>query len=222
MSHPAFIQYPPQAAFGRTIPKNKIYDNGSVSSRLKGLFVKQVEQISWKYKLAPETIRLPARPGVPEIQILRIQLKLPDLHHDVLRCIDQAIPFPLIFELNFQERSQVIAGYKRPSSTDAGDWAISEYFATDWLPADTERAAMPMALHLGSLYEQLLQRLVPLAQRPLEPLGEFVTRVCKVRSLQGEAAKMASKLEIEKQFNRKVEINAQLRQLQSQVEALSK
>ena len=222
MSHPAFVQYPAQAAFGRTIPKSKIYDNGSVSARQKELFVKQVDQIVWQYKLAPETVHLPARPGVPEIQVLQIQLKLPELHHDVLRCIDQAIPFPLIFEMTFQGQSQVIAGYKRPGATETGAWISSEYFATAWLPADTARAAMPIALHLGSLYEQLLQRLVPLAPRPLEPLADFVARVCKVRALRVEATKMASKLEVEKQFNRKVEINAQLRQLQSQVEALSK
>jgi hypothetical protein len=32
-------------------------------TRLKDLFVEQVEQIVWQYKLAPETINLPARRG---------------------------------------------------------------------------------------------------------------------------------------------------------------
>lgn len=220
MSHPAFVQYPSQASFGRPVPKSKIYDNGRVSARLKDLFVKQVEQIVWQYKLALETIHLSARPGVPEIQILQIQLKLSELHHDVLRCIDQAIPFPLIFELTFLGQSRVIAGYKRPGATEAGGWIVSEYFATDWFPADTERAAMPMALHLGSLYEQLLHRLVPLAPRPNEPLAALVERAGKIRSLRGELKKTISKLETEKQFNRKVEINSALRKLKCDLELL--
>ncbi len=220
MSHPALVTYPPQAAFGRAIPKNKIYDNGSVNSRLKDLFAKQVEQIVWHYKLAPETIHLPARPGVPEIQILQIQLKLSELHQDVLRCIDLAIPFPLLFELTFQDRIQVIAGYKRPSAADAGDWAISEYFSTGWLPVEAERSAMPVALHLGGLYDQLLQRLVPLAPRPQEPMAELVARAGKVRALRSEVAKTVSKLETEKQFNRKVEINSTLRKLKCELELL--
>jgi hypothetical protein len=61
------------------------------------LFVEQVEQIVWQYKLAPETINLPAKPGVPEIQVFAIQLKTPELHRDVLRCIDGAVQFPIIF-----------------------------------------------------------------------------------------------------------------------------
>jgi len=222
MSHPAFIQYPPQAAFGRTVPKNKIYDNGSVNARLKDLFVKQVEQIVWQYKLAPETIHLAARPGIAEIQVFQIQLKTPELHSDLLRCIDEAVQFPLIFELNFDSRAQVVAAYKRPNESDPSRWVISDYFTTDWLPADVSRTAMPVALHLGGLYERLLHTLIPLASRPQESLTDFVDRTHKVQSLQREVTKTISRLETEKQFNRKVEINAQLRQLQSQFEALSK
>jgi len=97
--HPAFIAYPKQATFGRTLPKNKIYENSGATARLRELFVRQVEQIVWQYKLAPETINLPAKPGVPEIQVFAIQLKTPELNLDVLRCIDGAVQFPIIFEL---------------------------------------------------------------------------------------------------------------------------
>ena len=53
----ALIAYPKQAAFGRVLPKNKIYEHSGANTRLKDLFVKQVEQIVWQYKLAPETLR---------------------------------------------------------------------------------------------------------------------------------------------------------------------
>src|SRR5262249_26010072 len=158
----AFIVYPSQAAFGRTLPKNKVYEHSGASARLKDLFVKQVEQIVWAFKLAPETLRLPARPGVPEIQVFSLQLKTPELHHDVLRCIDGAIPFPILFELTFDGRTQVVAAYKRPNESDASRWVLSDYFATNWLHVGCQRTAMPVALHMGGLYEQLLHRLIPL------------------------------------------------------------
>ena len=79
VAHPAFIHYPAQAAFGRTLPKSKLYAHGHASTRLKNLFVQQVEQIVWQYKLAPETINLPARPGVPEIEVFGSQLKTREL-----------------------------------------------------------------------------------------------------------------------------------------------
>jgi hypothetical protein len=216
----ALIAYPKQAAFGRVLPKTKIYEHSAANTRLKDLFVKQVEQIVWQYKLAPETLHLPARPGVPEIQIFSLQLKTPELHRDVLRCIDGSIPFPIVFELTFDGRTQVTAAYKRPNEADASRWVLSDYFASGWLPTDSERTVMPVTLHLGGLYEQLLHRLIPLPPRPQETLAELVARVERVQVMQREMDKTMARLEKEKQFNRKVEINAQLRELKKDHEAL--
>ncbi|EEW2494972.1 MULTISPECIES: DUF4391 domain-containing protein [Enterobacterales] len=220
-SNTAFINYPKQAVFGRTLPKNKIYEHSGANTRLKDLFVEQVEQIVWQYKLAPETINLPARPGVPELQIFSIQLKTLELNMDVLRCIDGAVQFPVIFELSFDERTKVIAAYKRPNESDASRWVLSDYFATAWLSSDYERAAMPLALDLGSLYEQVLHRLIPMPARPQETLADLVSRVELVAAKQREVEKAASRLAKEKQFNRKVEINAHLRRLKNELEELT-
>ena len=219
-SHPSLFTFPKSAAFGKVLPKNKIYEHSGANTRLKELFVEQVEQIVWQYKLAPETINLPARPGVPEIQIFSIQLKTAELHGDVLRCIDGAIPYPIVFELAFDGKTQVVAAYKRPNESDASRWVLSDYFATAWLPSDCERAAMPLALDLGGLYEQALHRLIPTPARPQESLADLVARVELVAAKQREVEKAASRLAKEKQFNRKVEINAELRKLKDDLEAL--
>ena len=52
------FEYPKSSAFGRIVPKSKIYEHVSPSKALKELFVGQVDQIVWQYKLAPETINL--------------------------------------------------------------------------------------------------------------------------------------------------------------------
>lgn len=220
--HPALIYYPKQASFGRVLPKNKIYEHSGANTRLKDLFVEQVEQIVWQYKLAPETINLPAKPDVPEIQIFSIQLKTSELNLDVLRCIDGAVQFPIIFELSFDGRTQVIAAYKRPNESDATRWVFSDYFATAWLPSDIERTPMPLALDLGGLYEQALHLLIPTPARPQERLADLVARVERVAAKQREVEKAASKLAKEKQFNRKVAINAELRTLKAELEELKR
>ncbi len=223
---PALVAWPPQAAFGRSVPKIKFYEQGQVNARLKALFVKQVEQIVWQYKLAPETINLPATRGVQEIQVFSVHLKTSELHPDVLRCMDAAIPLPIVFELNAEGRIQVIAAYKRPSlahgEADPKRQVISDYFATDWLPASSPRDALPVALNLGSLYEQILHNLMPLPARPQETLDALVERLSKAQAIRRELEKTVSRLEVEKQFKRKVEINAHLRQLKSEYEALCK
>lgn len=129
--------------------------------------------------------------------------------------------FPIIFELSFDGRTQVIAAYKRPNESDASRWVLSDYFATAWLPSDIERAAMPLALDLGGLYEQALHRLIPTPARPQESLADLVARVELVAAKRREVERASSRLAKEIQFNRKVEINAHLRQLKNELEELT-
>lgn len=217
----ALFEYPAKAAFGRVLPKSKIYEHASPTSAVKELFIRQVDQIVWKYKLAPETINLPSTKTVPEIQIFHVSLKNGELKEDVLRCIDKAIPFPLIFELHYGEQRKAIASYKRPSEADSTKWVVSEYFSTEWMPENTVRAQLPVVLDLEALYEKLLSPLMPYPAIEKERLQDRVARMEKIRAKQRELEKSEAHLNKEKQFNRKVEINAEIRNIKHEIAAMT-
>ncbi len=220
--HPSsfLFEYPKSSAFGRIVPKSKIYEHVSPGKALKELFVGQVEQIVWQYKLAPETINLRQTPSVPEIEIFTITLKDGELKHDVLRSIDQAIAFPLLFELLYGDKCKVIAAYKRPSEADSAKWVVSDYFESAWLPIETPRVPLPVVLDLEALYEHLLASLMPFPSRNGERLQQRVERMSTIRFKQREMEKCESRLRKEKQFNRKVEINAELRELKRELQCV--
>ena len=214
--------YPGQAAFNRVLPKSKIYEHGRPTRAVRDAFVSQINQIVWQYKLAPETINLPARPGVPEIVIFSLELKTPEVSEDVLRCIDKAIPLPIFYNLSFDGRIKTVAAYKRPSDADGSRWVVGDYFASPWLPANSERSELPVALDMAGLYEQMLRRLMPQPARTGETLKDHVERLAQLRSKQNEYTKLEARLHKEKQFNRKVEMNTQLRNIKTDIETLAR
>ena len=77
-----------------------------------------------------------------------------------------------------------------------------------------------MVLDLVGLYEHLLRPLMPLPLRAGESLKTQVECLSLLRTKQNEYRKLESRLNNEKQFNRKVELNAQLRVLQAALEKL--
>ena len=81
-----------KAAFGKGVPKSKIYEHATPGSRVKDLFVKEVDKIIWSYKLSSTTSNLPASSSVQKIQIFTMALKTGELSQDVLPMIDNAIP----------------------------------------------------------------------------------------------------------------------------------
>lgn len=216
------FEYPKKAAFNRIVPKSKFYERAKPTKSVKGKFVSQVAQVVWSYKLAPETTNLPASKGVSEIQVFTVTAKSAILGEDVLRCIDKSIPSPIVFEVHFDSKVKVVAAYKRTNEADSTSWVVDRYFATDWIPSDTTRQSLPVVLDMSSLYERMLVPLIGIPQRIGESLRELVERASNIRSKQSELNKLMAKINSEKQFNRKVELNSELRTVQFEIELLSR
>lgn len=212
--------YPEQAAFNRVLPKSKIYANAKPSRKIREKFVEQVEQIVWKYKLAPETVNLPSRRSVPEIQVFGITLRTDEISESILRTIDKSIPFPIFYELSHGDKTKSAAAYKRPSDADSAKWVVDAYFEMDWMDADRPRQALPLALDLAGLYEQMLRRHIDLPARKGESLKRQVERHVAINRKQAECRRLETRLRQEKQFNRKVELNHELRALTSELDSL--
>ncbi|PTY00564.1 DUF4391 domain-containing protein [Spartobacteria bacterium LR76] len=212
--------YPKQAEFNRVVPKNKIYAHAKPSRRVRELFVSEVGEILWKYKLSPETTNLPARHGITEIEVFEIALRTPELDEAVIQAIDRAIPFPLLFQFTHGEHVRFAASYKRPNEADSSKWVIEACFQTEPQPLAAERPPLPVALDLAGLYEHIVRRHIPLPPRAGESLANHVARFHATQAKRREQQQLEARLEREKQFNRKVELNAALRSVSHELENL--
>lgn len=209
--------YPERALVNRILPKNKIYANARPGRALRQRIVEQVEEINWKYKLAPATLRLPESPRIEEIQVFSISQRVPELREDVLRTLDRAIPSLLFFELTFKGRVRFAAAYKRMSEAAHDRQFVAAYYVSPWQEASAPREALPVAIDIGSLYEQMLRRhmlvsALGLRPRPDEALEQAAERGSRIRVQVLACQRLESRLRREAQFNRKVQINAELRQ----------
>lgn len=217
---PEVFLYPPSTRFGKAVPKTRIHAAASSNKRVKDLFTTQVADIHWSHKLSTETLHLPARHGITEIQVFSLHLKSEALDPVILRTIDKAIPFPLLYEIHHSDRIRFAASYKRPSEADASKWVIEENFLLDWQSADIPRLPLPISLDLASLHDQLIRQHLTLPARPNESLRDHIARAQAIQTKQREATQLEAKLHRERQFSRKVELNQQLRTLHTQLSSL--
>ena len=235
----ALFDWPSATEFGRAIPKSRIFENARVSRSLRKRFAQEVDKIVWSHKLAPETTNLATNRNAPEIQIIGITLRTEALHHDILRAVDRAIPFPLIFELSRRDKLKVVAAHKHPRDSVNTKWLISAYFESEWLDEHTERVPLPVALNMGALYERLITPLVEdqlacltetaqsnlvhsVRDTPQETyssskqakttlLTDYISSAEAVRAKVRDINRTKARLRREKQFNKRVEINTTLR-----------
>ncbi|MFW1817464.1 DUF4391 domain-containing protein [Acinetobacter guillouiae] len=219
-------KFPQQAKVDRLIPKNKFYEQGKANTKIEQLFVDQVENIRWAYKLASSTIHLQDQEDLKEIQIFRVKSRVEDLDVSVLSFIDKLILTPIIFEVVYQDKVKVIATYKRLNQADKTKAVIGQYYASGWLE-DVDRVELPLYLKLADLYEHFITQLLPIASsKNQENDNESVSielqlqKAQQLESLQKQLDRLKSKLRTEKQFNRKVELNKHIHALESDLNKL--
>lgn len=214
-------RWPATAELGTRIPKEKLYEHGSVTPPVKERFVSDVQRIVWAYKLANATLHLTGTDAVPEIQVFRIEAKGTDVSDQVLAAIDKAIPIPIVFEVSRgageSEQIRMVAAHKQ---LGPGASRLSSYYSTGWQPADAERRPLPTAISLNALYAALLDPLTPVATRPGEKMSEVGARLDTAHRLEREIAALERKLRTEPQFNRKVELRRTLKTKQAELDDL--
>lgn len=184
--------------------------------------VRAAQKIISSYTLAARTINIPSPGKVKEIQIITVILKTEITKYDILSAIDKAIPSPIIFVLSYQNKLRYVAAYKRQSEADKNKMVLGSYMESGWMTEDTKTKPLPTALDMDSLYALLLKNLVPFPSTKQEPLESFMERVEKVKIIQRDVSQLEKRLNNEKQFNRKVEINSEIKTHKKTIEQLKK
>lgn len=211
------IGLPKSTEFNRRIPKQKFYENLTVSPALKRIFVDQIKVVWWRNKIAPATMNLAAGKTVTEVEVFEVCLSAPQLDEAVLRQIDKEIPYHILFLLEYEGKYQAWTAYKETADSGANAFKVGTYYRTDWM----EEAALPLkaeGLHTDQVYENFVRQIAgqALAGKD-ETLKESVERDERRKELQKRIAELEKKVRREKQFNKQVELNGQLKRLKREL-----
>lgn len=202
--------WPAAAAFGRRVPKDKVYEHATVGAALREQFVSEVASIEWAFKLAESTVNLPGSDDVPEVQVFHLTAKRDDLTGGVLAAIDRAIAFPLFFEITRPDGATRMA---------AAVGKVGVHHSTNWMPAGHPRSPLPTAISLSGLYAAALEPLLPLTSRIGECPAAMAARLQSVAKLERDVVAAERRLRNEPQLNRKLEIRKALTALRSELDA---
>ena len=207
--------FPASTEFGKRIPKQKFYENIDITPDQKRLFIKQIHSICWQCKLAATTLNLAAGSTVTEVEVFVLELNAPELDETLLRLIDKAIPYHILYILTYDSRAQAWIGYKDTS----GGSAATRYYHTEWVSEDALAFSID-GLNLDVVYESLVRQVAgdALNADSGESLRESMARDEKKRQLEKQIAALERKMRNEKQLNRRMEINAELKRLRKILE----
>ena len=210
--------FPATTEFGKRIPKQKFYENIDITPVLKRVFVEQIRLIYWRNKLAASTLNLAAGEMVTEVEVFEVRLNTPELDEAVLRQIDKEIPYHILFILTCDGKAQAWIGYKEVAASGSNAFKVSRYYHTEWMP-ENELQFRVDGLSMDAVYENLVRQIAgdALSSEPGETIKESVERNEAKRQLEKRIATLETKMRKEKQLNRRMEMNAELKLLTKQL-----
>lgn len=235
----AALQLPDSCRLGKRVYKKLFLENAKLTPQDRRAFTNDVDEVVWEYTLKPSTIAIMPYADdereYDEIAVLETTLKVPKSASRITEVIHRAIPYPLILVLRCEGRELLSLAPKRFSRSEKGATVAEEFVSTGWL--DTSSLAEAECQFVGSIavrnlpqasyesvYSALMGRVVAL--RSSCRTGEYHVhsdreRVAEQRGLLAEADALDEQvnecrvaLKKETQFNRKVELNTKIKQLE--------
>lgn len=215
------LLFPKTTEFNRRIPKQKFYNHLSVSPQIKKIFVEQIAAINWTNKLAPTTLNIKSGERVTEIEVFHLLLNQKGLDERVLQLIDKEIPYHILFELEYEGKNQVWIGYKEESQAKTETFKVNRYYHTDWITGDKIHFEID-GLNMDTLYDGFIRQIAGdnLTINENESVGIAILRTDEKEKLEKQISALEKRLYREKQFNRQVQLHAELKILRKNLEEL--
>lgn len=213
---------PKATEFNRRIPKSKFYENINITTSLKRVFVEHVKNIYWRNKIASTTTNLSEGKHVTEIEVFEVNLNTPQVDINLLKCIDSVIPYHILYILEYNGKYQAWIGYKETTDIEKKRSKVDRYYHTNWLE-ETEVIVKLEGLSLDDIYENLVRQIAGdklQSDNSTETLKQSVERDKKIETLQKQIGILQNKIRKEKQLNKQIEMNTELKKLRSALEKL--
>ncbi len=204
------MNLPKNALVNKFIAKTKFYEKASLSSKLQNEFISKIQRITWKYKLAEETIGISKTDKVTEIQIFEIELKEKVIPKNVLKVIDKAIPYQILYRFIYKENEAYVITLKESG--------VENYYFSDW---NDDKSFDFTGINLEKVYQKLIKAFITNEAKNKGDFDTIIDTDNKIKLLEKEIETLCNKIRKEQQFNMKVDLNKLLLEKQQDLKSIT-
>ena len=208
----SYFNLPLTTNVNRFIPKNAF--DTVTNSKQKKKFAEVIDKISWLNKISKETVNLTGT-EIQEIQIFEVKLKEKIYPKALLDIIDKSIPYPIVFVLEFQDEILISTSKKHNHLLNQDKAVLDWSFSSSWFTVSKSTYQFNLKISLDYVYNLLCAQLSNYPNLNLE-INEIIEFDKNKKTLQKQISELENAIKVEKQFNKRVELNIALKHLANQ------
>ncbi len=217
------LHFPLSTIVDKNVPKNAFFGRASVEqkSTLKDFLTREFESIVWLYKLAPATLNVEDGEYVHEIDVFYCRMKEVKYSIKPFSVMDELLPRHTIFIIEYGGKFDLLMHHKEMSVVHGEQkWkcGVGELKRNIRIDADTLNV---QGQSMDAVYNGLLSKISGLSASTREEYKEQVDLRKQIEFLWKQVAVLQKKIKAEKQFNRQMELSAEMRKLKKEITVLS-
>lgn len=224
-----FLNIPEACIIASTVYKKRFYENVDLTRRDKTLFTDTINKIKWLYCLKSETIHIPAYKDevqeYQEIEVIEVGLKKKGNLERIAEIIMKAIPYPMLLIFRLDDKMLFYTALQRLNQSDSSKNIIEEFVATEWLDHNSVLFASldvkkMRFTNLYAFYSDIVDTISIYNVAHIIPEGKSVTGAqarqlaSQLEEIDKEIVSLRARLKKEVQFNRKMELNLEIKRLE--------
>lgn len=209
----SYLDLPISTIVDRFIAKNAFDKYINANQRKK--FVELIDKITWLNKLSKETINLSGK-EIPEIQIFELKLKEQVYPKDLLEIIDKAIPYQIIFILSYDDYILFSTSKKHDHPINKDNSVIDWTFSTKWIMPLENNYQLNLKISIDFIYADFCSQ-ISNYKKEQKDIFNIINYDKTVKGLKKQITDLENAITTEKQFNKKVEFNLQLKKVKHQL-----
>lgn len=195
------FELPKDCYVNKFLPKKLFYEKVGVSSGVKDEFVNLVDRITWLYKLSPDTIGITKTENIEEIQIFQIDVKEKKVPLSVIKTITKGVQYKILFLIKYN--NEICYSTK-----------VDDIYTTEW----NDNVIFDFnAINLEIVFENIVKQIIKEESND-KKFDEIIELKNNRDNLEKRINQLRQKIKVEKQFNRKVELNKELNILLKELE----
>lgn len=209
------IKFPDGTRVGKNVPKNVFYKHLEVSTKMKRIFVNDVERIIWAYKFAPSNLNVSDGKTVHEITVFEVDMKVMECPTEMFVFIDKNLPRHTIFILNNGGKRCAVINYKEAVQGNAAQpYKVTKTYQSDWQTED-DLSLQLEGSSMDALYESFVRQV---AGTQISDLGGTLKEDIAISqeqvALRKEIAALQKRISSERQPQKKFKLHQQLKELE--------
>lgn len=223
-----FLNVPTESIYRQFIPKKQFYSHGDLTTAEKNLFVNNIERLTLYAQLTRANTNIPVykddQRTYEEVTVFLLELRSKENLQRIVRIIMETIPYPMILVAKNLTDYSFYGAHQRDNLVDRNKIILEEVYHTDFISEDHEFIQKIDYKELNKmnfyqLYDDYIQQLINynLKKRNIKQIDNQAEVLAAIEEKEEQIQLLRNKIRKEKHFNKKMELNIQIKKLEKEL-----